>query len=128
MSEDRELIKTAPARIYLQVSEDVESFNLPFPDSCGDEITWCADSVLDCEVEYVRADVSQASQSARMKELEAENARLREALEVVKSRTLIGFIKHYDRTLYDPGEPDANIPVFTLNMELIAALNQKSGE
>lgn len=48
------LIETAPKRIYLQI-DDVDCSNEPFP--FGEEITWCWDSVMDCEVEYVRADL-----------------------------------------------------------------------
>jgi len=57
--EQNVLIKTSPEIIYLQVSEDKEHFNEPFPH--GEEnITWCADSVLDCEIKYIRADFADA--------------------------------------------------------------------
>ncbi len=53
------VVKTAPARIWLQVSDDREHNDKPFPASThGDEVTWCQDKVLDCEVEYIRADVA----------------------------------------------------------------------
>lgn len=52
------LTKTAPERIWLQVSEDEDHHCEPFPrHPHGDEVTWCQDSVLACEVEYVRADL-----------------------------------------------------------------------
>jgi len=47
---------TAPARIWLQVSDDPSHSREPFPATSAD-LTWCADSVLACEVEYVRADL-----------------------------------------------------------------------
>jgi hypothetical protein len=49
------LTKTAPERIYLQVSDDHDHYNTEFVDA---EVTWCRDSVMACEVEYVRADVA----------------------------------------------------------------------
>lgn len=48
-------VQTAPQRIYLQISDDADHLDEPFP--CGHEATWCADSVMDCEVAYVRADL-----------------------------------------------------------------------
>lgn len=50
-----ECTKTAPERIYLQVSEDANDADRPFPKQ---DVTWCEDSVVDCEVEYVRADLA----------------------------------------------------------------------
>jgi hypothetical protein len=49
------LTKTAPERIYLQVSDDPDHYNTEFVD---DDVTWCRDSVMACEVEYVRADLA----------------------------------------------------------------------
>lgn len=49
------VVRTAPERIWLQVSDDRDHFNEPFP---GEEVTWCADSILQCEVEYVRSDLA----------------------------------------------------------------------
>ena len=54
----KELIRTAPARIWLQVSEDEEDYDKPFPLNTED-VSWCESHVLVCEVEYVRADRSQ---------------------------------------------------------------------
>lgn len=49
---------TGPARIWLQVSDDTADRDQPFPhDRLNYEITWCEDSVLAAEVEYVRADL-----------------------------------------------------------------------
>lgn len=68
-----EVVRTAPARIYLQVSDDRDHESEPFPDAHGDEVTWCADSVLACEVEYIRADLAPASPAAA-KESDAKEA------------------------------------------------------
>ena len=51
--------KTAPERIWLQVSDDAAHCREPFPGN--DEATWCSQSVLACEVEYVRADLAAAA-------------------------------------------------------------------
>lgn len=51
---------TAPTRIWLQVSDDRSDADLEFPDPTED-LTWCQDSVLACEVEYVRADLVRAA-------------------------------------------------------------------
>lgn len=48
-------VATAPERIWLQIGDDRAHMDEPFP---GDEVTWCADSVVDAEVEYVRADLA----------------------------------------------------------------------
>lgn len=50
------VVKTAPRRIWIQVSEDKWDKNEPFPDP-SEDMTWCQHSVMDCEVEYVRADL-----------------------------------------------------------------------
>ena len=55
---DCELDRTAPKEIYLQISDDGSDFHQPFPRGSGVEITWCEQSVLDCEVRYVRADLT----------------------------------------------------------------------
>lgn len=46
--------ETAPKRIWIQISDEAEHCNEPFPEPTEDT-TWCCDSVLACEVEYVRA-------------------------------------------------------------------------
>jgi len=57
--DSQDLIRTAPARIWLQVSEDADHYDKPFPLNTED-VSWCESSVLDCEVEYIRADISTA--------------------------------------------------------------------
>jgi hypothetical protein len=57
MMSNCKLNETAPEKIYLQISDDGAHFHEPFPIDL-EGITWCADSVLDCEVGYVRADIA----------------------------------------------------------------------
>lgn len=54
-----ETIRTAPDRIWLQVGDQSHYHSEPFPEH-HDEVTWCADSVVACEVPYVRADLAAA--------------------------------------------------------------------
>ncbi|NIR52904.1 hypothetical protein GWO43_30250 [candidate division KSB1 bacterium] len=54
----KKAIKTAPERIWLQISDDLNDFNEAFPPS-REGITWCEDQVQNCEVEYIRADLAQ---------------------------------------------------------------------
>lgn len=54
------LTKSAPERIWLQISDDEDHHAEPFPVGVNAEITWCQDSVLACEVEYMRADIHAA--------------------------------------------------------------------
>lgn len=49
------LQKTAPSSIMLQISDDNEHYSEPFP--LGTDVTWCADSVVECEVKYIRSDL-----------------------------------------------------------------------
>jgi len=51
-----EVVRTAPTRIGLQISDDLEHKDEPFP--LHGEVTWCQDSVMCVEVEYVRADLA----------------------------------------------------------------------
>lgn len=51
-----ETIRTAPERIWLQVGDSQGDSDYPFPEH-HDEVTWCSDSVIACEVPYVRADL-----------------------------------------------------------------------
>ena len=51
-------IETAPERIWLQISDNDVDAALPFPENTWD-VTWCADSVIAVEVEYVRADLAE---------------------------------------------------------------------
>jgi hypothetical protein len=54
---DMELVTTtAPETIWLQVSDDELDCAEPFPSDDPEGVTWCATSVLSCEVKYVRAD------------------------------------------------------------------------
>ena len=48
---------TAPREIWLQISDEANDIGEPFPDD-HEGITWCQDSVLSCEVKYVRADLA----------------------------------------------------------------------
>lgn len=52
------LQETAPARIYLQVSDEIADNESPFPEGPSADVSWCSESVLNCEVEYVRADLA----------------------------------------------------------------------
>jgi len=47
--------ETAPERIWIQISDEAEHCDEPFPEP-NEDMTWCQDSVVCCEVEYVRAD------------------------------------------------------------------------
>lgn len=47
---------SAPERIFLCVSNDSESFDLPFPFGADAEVTWCEDPAVAVNVPYVRAD------------------------------------------------------------------------
>ena len=57
MSAPRKVVESAPARIWLQIADDDYYADQPFPEPASDQITWCADSVMDVEVKYVRADL-----------------------------------------------------------------------
>lgn len=52
-----ETIRTAPKRIWLQVGDQAHYHSEPFPRDTR-EVSWCADSVVGCEVQYVRADLA----------------------------------------------------------------------
>lgn len=86
-----EVTRTAPERIWLQVSDDEAHKDEPFPDASTEEITWCTASVTECEVEYVRAD--------RLRLVLEENKRLAEAgkwqpMETApKNVTLLGVVE-----------------------------------
>lgn len=51
------VVRTAPARIYLQV-DDADSSNEPFPEDNNGCVTWCDKSVMTTEVPYIRADLA----------------------------------------------------------------------
>jgi hypothetical protein len=59
--ESPEVVRTAPERIWLQVSDDQCDKDKPFPSVFAEHITWCHESVLSCEVEYIRADLASPS-------------------------------------------------------------------
>ena len=50
-----ELIKTAPEKIYLCVSDDESSRDESFPYDCG-EVTWSEMQSVSVTLEYVRSD------------------------------------------------------------------------
>ncbi|MBS2781687.1 hypothetical protein [Aeromonas salmonicida] len=52
-----ETIRTAPERIWLQVGDQEHYHSEPFPSDTS-EVSWCSDSVVACEVQYVRADLA----------------------------------------------------------------------
>lgn len=52
-----ETIRTAPERIWLQVGDQSHYHSEPFPSDTS-EVSWCADSVVGCEVPYVREDLA----------------------------------------------------------------------
>lgn len=54
---------TAPKHIYLQVSDEREDCDEEFPTPTM-EMTWCSDSVMACEVKYVRADLSSPTEQS----------------------------------------------------------------
>lgn len=51
------LVRTAPKRIWLQCGDDPENLRCNFIEM--GEVTWCEDSVMASEVEYIRADLVQ---------------------------------------------------------------------
>lgn len=51
-----EVTRTAPERIWLQVGDQLHYHSEPFPSDTS-EVSWCANSVMACEVPYVRADL-----------------------------------------------------------------------
>lgn len=55
-------VQTAPETIWLQISDDEDNLNEPFP--ANEEVTWCADSVLSAQVKYVRADLCRCPPAA----------------------------------------------------------------
>ena len=68
------LTDTAPKRIWLCVSDDVDDNDTPYPELYAEdaEITWSTDQPVAVTVEYVRADIAEA-------DLAAENLTLRNA-------------------------------------------------
>ncbi len=68
-------VATAPERIFLQVADDAYYAEDPFP--IGEEVTWCADSVMALEVAYRREDLH----AATVTELRADRDSWREQAE-----------------------------------------------
>lgn len=60
--------RTAPRMIYLQVSDDPDDVRETFP-APSEDMTWCADSVLACEVTYLRADLADKTEAGRLAEI-----------------------------------------------------------
>lgn len=56
-------LKTWPERIWLQHSED--GYPTPVYKVGTNEVSWCEDKVYDCDVEYVRADLSTSAPSTQ---------------------------------------------------------------
>lgn len=52
-----ETIRTAPERIWLQIGDQSHYHSEPLPSDTS-EVSWRADSVIACEVPYVRADLA----------------------------------------------------------------------
>lgn len=50
------LISTSPEHIFLQIGDDIDLLCLPFPEN-HEDVTWCAESAVMTEVEYVRLDI-----------------------------------------------------------------------
>jgi hypothetical protein len=72
------VVTTAPEKIYLQVTDDTFYRDETFPADYGDDITWCADSVVDCEVEYIRADLATPAQTVDIEAVREVIAHLNE--------------------------------------------------
>ena len=69
-----EVVRSAPERIWLQVSDDGYGMDESFP-TTDEGVTWCRDSVVACEVEYVRADLCLAMiEAAERQELACARA------------------------------------------------------
>ena len=67
MDDKMQVVETAPKRIWLQISDDAHNADEDFPETASDQITWCADSVMEVEVKYIRADlVEELMKAARM--------------------------------------------------------------
>jgi len=56
---------TAPREIWLRVRDDSTHCDKPFPDVHGPMVTWGRESIMACEVHYIRADVAGAAQPER---------------------------------------------------------------
>lgn len=58
------VIEEAPQKIYLQIGDEPEDFDGPWPTDAAisGDVTWSAEPVLVCEVPYVRADIAALEQ------------------------------------------------------------------
>ena len=56
---------TAPREIWLRVRNDAAHCDKPFPDVHGTMVTWGRESIMACEVHYIRSDVVGVSQPER---------------------------------------------------------------
>lgn len=79
-------IATAPERIWLCVSDDIEDYRRPFPTDLS-EVTWAKDHApVCCAVKYLRSDTAQSHwYEAELTALRAQVAAMREALEEIRS-------------------------------------------
>lgn len=68
-----EVVLSAPQKIWLQVSDEEAHIAETFP-ATDEGVTWCRDSVLACEVEYVRADLATPPSAAPVSMAEFEKA------------------------------------------------------
>ncbi len=59
------LVQTAPERIYLQVGDDPDGYNMEWPEEAASngDVTWCDRSVMKVEVPYVRADLLEKAET-----------------------------------------------------------------
>lgn len=62
-------IETAPERIYLQISDTDADAAFPFPETT-EGVTWCAESVVTVEVQYIRADMAEQQRDKLLAALE----------------------------------------------------------
>lgn len=56
----RKLIETSPKEIYLHISDNLDSFDEPFPDHYKTEVGWATKAHLPCCVKYVRSDIAES--------------------------------------------------------------------
>ncbi|NII73954.1 hypothetical protein FHW84_002527 [Dyella sp. SG562] len=95
------VVLTAPERIYLQVSDQEWDSDKPFPGDC-DGVSWWKESVLDVEVQYVRADLFEALEADRTR-LQAEVRALRLcAIQYLTWHHVVNPVEGLDSDLRDP--------------------------
>jgi len=92
-----EAVLTAPERIWLQIGDESDYLNEPFPHSAGEEITWCQDSVVAAEVAYVRADLAD-NYKLKWEQSEACSTVInRQRAELVELREQLAAMKAYEQ-------------------------------